>query len=87
MRTLAVFLLYNNRYDVFVGATRTCQFNFQRLGCTDGVTRIPIILDTIAFYLCVGKTSPHVNLLDPFGNLLQRMKQSGKLQGIHKRYE
>jgi len=83
----ALSLLFQNRYDVFTGGTRTAGFNIGRLGYREGITRIPAILDTTTVHLCIGKKSSMAHLLEPFGAAIKKMKKNGRLQEIHDEYE
>lgn len=83
----ALFLLANNRYDLYVGSATNVRYNLKRLGYKETIVATPIVLDSISHNLCVGKQSPYVNILPAFDEAVRKLREAGALQAIIARYE
>ena len=83
----ALFLLANNRYDLYAGSATNVRYNLKRLGYKKMIVATPIVLDSISHNLCVGKKSPFVNILPAFDEVVRKLRKSGALQKIIARYE
>lgn len=85
-RDNALFLLFKNKYDLFVGAPKTVAFVLKRLGYEGDIIQLPAVLETTPFNLCVGKQSAHRHILPDFDAAIEAMRASGRLQAITDRY-
>ena len=83
----ALFLLANNRYDIYVGSATNVRFNLKRLGYQKQIVETRIVLDVITHNLCVGKQSPFVKILPAFDKTIRKWRATGRLQEIVARYE
>ncbi|WP_319521532.1 transporter substrate-binding domain-containing protein [uncultured Desulfosarcina sp.] len=82
----ALFLLFNNRYDVFIGGAKYVRYNIKRLGYEKTVVATPIVLDSIPFNLCIGKQSAFVSILQDFDKALKNLRRTGELEDIFAKY-
>ena len=79
--------LAKGRFDLHPKASQVVRFTIKQLGLKQQITEIPVVLDSQPFSLCIGKSSPFVNILPKFDQTLQEMKADGTLQQIYEQYE
>ncbi|MCP4673083.1 MAG: transporter substrate-binding domain-containing protein [Desulfobacula sp.] len=79
-------LLAYNRYQVYVGSSKTVHYNLKRLGFQDKVLEIPNVIDSVSLHLCIGKESAFVHIIPKFNETIIAERKKGNLQKIFNKY-
>ena len=79
--------LAKGRGDITAQGAQVTKYTIKKLGLEDQIIEIPVVLDSVSFHLCIGKTSSFVRILPAFDETIKKMKEDGTLQKIFEKYQ
>ncbi len=74
------------RGDLFIHPVHVTVHNIKKLGLQKQILKIPNVIESVSFNLCIGKKSSHVNILSEFDETIREMRKDGTLQEIYDKY-
>ncbi len=77
----ALQMVASGRVDAYVDSSPITNDIIRRMSIKN-IFELPVVLDTVNFYLCIGKKSPFSDILPEFDTTIKEMKNSGELQAI-----
>lgn len=80
-------ILSAKRADLLVRNVFNFDYFSRKLYIEDKIIKLPAILSSVPFHLCIAKGSAHVGILDDFDRVIDQMKVDGGLDAIFKRYK
>lgn len=78
--------LAHNRGDLFAQVSQVTRYTIKQLGLEDVIVEIPTVLDSATFNLCIGHNSPFINIIPKFDEIMNDMRNDGKLHEIYATY-
>lgn len=82
----ALFLISQNRYDVYIGGAISTGYHIKQLGYEKTVIQLPNVLESTSLNLCIGKSSAYASILPAFDTALRALIDGGELERIHAAY-
>ncbi len=79
-------ILNRREYDVFADAEIPTLWSIKKLGLENNILKLPTLLDSKPFKLCIGKNSKYKNILSKFDETLIKIRQDGFLQKVYNQY-
>lgn len=82
----SLLFLAKGRADALIDVSQVIQYAIRNLKLNDQLVKLPNVIDSSPFNLCIGKTSPYVNILSKVDQTLRKMKKDGALDKIYEKY-
>lgn len=79
-------MLLEKRGDVLVRNTFNYDYYSKNLNLGDSIVRLPTSLSSVAFHLCIRKSSNLINIIPAFDKVIKEMREDGKYEAIVRQY-
>ncbi len=79
-------ILARKRSDILVRNSFNYNYFTESMNIGEKIVKLPAVLSSVDYHLCIGKTSQYVNLIKDFDRVILTMKASGKMEEIFARY-
>lgn len=80
--TQVLEILAINHADVYVEQAALVNYQIKEIGLNGQITAIPNVMDTTNWHLCIGKTSPHIDIVDRVDELIKELKDKREFDQI-----
>lgn len=79
-------ILARKRSDILVRNNFNYDYFAKNMNIDDRIVKLPAVLSSVDYHLCIAKTSPYVNLVKDFDKVIVAMRASGKMEEIFAPY-
>ncbi len=79
-------ILAKKRADILVRNTFNFDYFSTGMEITDKIVKLPAVLSSVGFHLCIRKNSPYVSILEDFDREISRIRSANGLDDIFARY-